>query len=81
MSSSAGESQIAPPAVARRQEKAGQPMAMFEIFHEPAGLWRIRRSDGLVEGRFMDRVGAVRFVRRAYPGGNVLIVFRGAPAE
>jgi hypothetical protein len=56
-------------------------MARFEIFHEPAGLWRIRRSDGLVEGRVMDRAGAVRFVQRAYPSGNVMIVFRGSPAE
>jgi hypothetical protein len=56
-------------------------MATFEIFHEPAGLWWIRRSDGLVEGRFMDRAGAVRFVRRAYPGGNVMITFRNSPAE
>ena len=52
-------------------------MATFEIFHEPAGLWRIRRSDGLVEGRFLDRKGAIRFVRQQYPGENVMIVFRG----
>jgi len=52
-------------------------MAIFEIRHEPAGLWRIRRDDGLVEGRFLDRQGAIRFVRREYPGGNVMIVFRG----
>jgi hypothetical protein len=50
-------------------------MATFEIFHEPAGLWRVRRSDGLVEGRFLDRVGAIRFVRRQYPGADVRIVF------
>jgi hypothetical protein len=55
-------------------------MTTFEIFHEPAGLWRVRRSDGLVEGRFLDRKGAVRFVRRAFPGSGVMIVFRGAPA-
>ena len=55
-------------------------MATFEIFHEPAGLWRIRRSDGMVEGRFLDRTGAIRFVRRAYPDGNVMIVVRGPGA-
>jgi len=52
-------------------------MAIFEIFHEPAGLWRIRRSDGLVEGRFRDRQGAVRFARRENPGERVTILFRG----
>lgn len=55
-------------------------MVTFEIIHEPAGLWRVRRSDGLVEGRFLDRQGAVRFVRRAFPGSVVTIVFRGALA-
>jgi hypothetical protein len=52
-------------------------MTMFEIFHEPAGLWRVRRGDGLVEGRFLNRQDAVRFVRRACPANGVMIVFRG----
>jgi hypothetical protein len=65
-------------AVAQRKVER---MAVFEIFHEPAGLWRVRRNDGLVEGRFHDRRGALRFVRREFPGGNVMIVFRGALAE
>jgi hypothetical protein len=51
-------------------------MATFEIFHEPAGLWRIRRIDGLVEGRFVDRNGAIRFARRENRGGQVAILFR-----
>ena len=60
----------------RMREKV---MAMFEIFHEQAGLWRIRRNDGLVEGLFSDSQGAIRFVRRQYPGRNVTIVFRSPP--
>jgi hypothetical protein len=65
---------------AAAQGQRDSAMAIFEIFHEPAGLWRVRRSDGLVEGRFHDRRGAVRFVRREFPGSNVMIVFRGALA-
>ena len=50
---------------------------VFEIFHEPSGLWRICRSDGLVEGRFRDRRAAIRFARHQYPGNGVMIVFDG----
>ena len=50
-------------------------MAIFEIFHEPAGLWRVRRNDGLVGGRFRDSKDAVRFARRENPGRHVTIVF------
>jgi hypothetical protein len=55
----------------------GQILVVFEIFHEPSGLWRIRRSDGLVEGRFRDRRTAIRFARHQYPGDGVMIVFDG----
>jgi hypothetical protein len=52
-------------------------VVVFEIFHEPTGLWRMRRSDGLVEGRFRDRRAALRFARHQYPGDGVMIVFLG----
>ena len=52
-------------------------MVVFEIFHEPSGLWRIRRGDGLVEGRFRDQRDAIRFARHQYPGDGVMIVFSG----
>jgi len=50
---------------------------VFEILQETAGLWRISRSDGLVEGRFRDRRAALRFARHQYPGDGVMIVFLG----
>jgi len=37
----------------------------------------MRRSDGLVEGRFRDRRAALRFARHQYPGDGVMIVFLG----
>jgi len=52
-------------------------LVVFEIFHEPSGLWRIRRRDGLVEGRFKDQRTAIRFARHQYPGNAVMIVFDG----
>jgi len=52
-------------------------LVVFEIFHEPCGLWRICRSDGLVEGRFRNRRAAIRFGRHQYPGEGVMIVFGG----
>ena len=48
-------------------------MVVFEIFHEPSGLWRIRRTDGLVEGCFKDQRTAIRFARHQYP--DAMIVF------
>ena len=48
-------------------------MPVFEILHEPGGLWRARRRDGLVEGRFRDRRDAVRFARREQPAAVILI--------
>jgi hypothetical protein len=50
-------------------------MSVFEIKHEAGGLWRARRKDGLVEGRFRDREGAVRFARREQPGRQGVILF------
>lgn len=55
----------------------GQDLVVFEIFHEPSGLWRICRSDGQVEGRFRDRRAAIRFVRHQYSGEGVMIVLDG----
>ena len=52
-------------------------LVVFEIFHEPCGLWRICRADGLVQGRFRDRRSAIRFARHQYPGDGVMIVFEG----
>lgn len=52
-------------------------MVIFEIFHEPCGLWRICRDDGLVEGRFRNQRAAIRFARHQYPGNGVMIVFDG----
>ena len=52
-------------------------VVIFEIFYEPCGLWRISRSDGLVEGRFRGRRSAIRFARHQYPGNAVMIVFDG----
>ncbi len=39
-------------------------MSAFDIFRDPTGCWHARRRDGLVEGWFADRLGAVRFARR-----------------
>jgi hypothetical protein len=50
-------------------------LIVFEIFHEPSGLWCICRSDGLVEGRFRDRRAAIRFARHQYPGEGVMVLF------
>jgi hypothetical protein len=52
-------------------------LIVFEIFREPCGLWRICRSDGLVEGRFVKRRDAIRFARHQYPGEGVMILFNG----
>jgi len=52
-------------------------LVVFEIFHEPSGLWRIRRSDGLVEGRFRDQRIAIQFARHHYPSDGVMIVVAG----
>jgi hypothetical protein len=52
-------------------------VVIFEIFHEPCGLWRICRDDGLVEGRFRNQRAAIRFARHQYPGNGVMIVFDG----
>lgn len=38
-------------------------MAGFEIVREGARRWRVRRSDGLVEGIFIDHRAALGFVR------------------
>jgi len=51
-------------------------LVVFEIFRETQTLWRIRRSDGLVEGCFRNRRAAIRFARHQYPGQGVMIVFR-----
>jgi hypothetical protein len=52
-------------------------LVVFEIFHEAQDLWRIRRSDGLVEGCFRNRRAAIRFARHQYPGHGVMIVILG----
>jgi len=49
------------------------PMYVFEIFRDPSGRWRARRSDGLVDGLFVDQLSAVRFARRENPLGAVLL--------
>ncbi|MDB5734208.1 MAG: hypothetical protein JWP16_2639 [Alphaproteobacteria bacterium] len=51
-------------------------MPVFEILQEAGGLWRARRRDGLVEGRFRDREGAVRFARREQADRQAVILFR-----
>jgi hypothetical protein len=48
-------------------------MAIFEVFRDSRGRWRARRSDGLVEGLFVDRHSAVRFARRENPGAPLLL--------
>ena len=48
-------------------------MAIFEVFRDTRGRWRARRSDGLVEGLFLDQLSAVRFARRENPGGQLLL--------
>jgi hypothetical protein len=48
-------------------------MATFEVFRDGRGRWRARRSDGLVEGLFLDQLSAVRFARRENPGGALLL--------
>jgi hypothetical protein len=48
-------------------------MATFEVFRDTRGRWRARRSDGLVEGLFLDQLSAVRFARRENPGGPLLL--------
>ncbi|HWY66485.1 MAG TPA: hypothetical protein VNX61_14830 [Rhizomicrobium sp.] len=46
---------------------------VFEIFRDGRGRWRARRSDGLVDGLFVDQISAVRFARRESPDGRLLI--------
>jgi len=48
-------------------------MAIFEVFRDTRGRWRARRSDGLVEGLFLDQLSAVRFARRENPGAPFLL--------
>jgi len=45
----------------------------FEIFPDRHGRWRVRCSDGLVDGLFVDQLSAVRFARRESPNGRILI--------
>ena len=49
------------------------PMYVFEIFRDRRGRWRARRSDGLIDGLFVDQLSAVRFARRENPFGAVLL--------
>lgn len=46
---------------------------VFEVFRDPRGRWRARRSDGLVDGLFVDQLSAVRFARRENPFGPLLL--------
>ena len=48
-------------------------MHVFEVFRDPRGRWRARRSDGLVDGLFVDQLSAVRFARRESPAGMLLL--------
>ena len=48
-------------------------MHVFEIFRDARGRWRARRSDGLVDGLFVDQLSAVRFARRENPMGTLLL--------
>lgn len=48
-------------------------MHVFEIFRDRRGRWRARRSDGLVDGLFVDQLSAMRFARRENPHGAVLL--------
>ena len=52
----------------------------FEIFQDGRGRWRARRSDGLVDGLFVDQLSAVRFARRECPQGGIVIRNRPATA-
>jgi hypothetical protein len=49
------------------------PTYFFEVFRETHGRWRARRSDGLVDGLFLDQLSAVRFARRENPGGQLVL--------
>jgi hypothetical protein len=48
-------------------------MYVFEVFRDPRGRWRARRSDGLVDGLFIDQLSAVRFARRENPSGRLVL--------
>lgn len=54
-------------------------MAVFEIFCEEKGLWRVCRSDGLVEGMFRDRKGALRFAKSESLNNDAMIRFHTGP--
>jgi len=45
----------------------------FEVFRDARGRWRARRSDGLVDGLFVDQLSAVRFARRENPDGQLVL--------
>lgn len=45
----------------------------FEVFPARNGRWRVRRSDGLVDGLFVDQLSAIRFARRESPNGQILL--------
>ena len=49
------------------------PRYVFEVFPGRHGLWRVRRSDGLVEGLFVDQLSAIRFARRECPDGQLFL--------
>jgi len=48
-------------------------MHVFEIFRDARGRWRARRSDGLVDGLFVDQLSAVRLARRENPFGPLVL--------
>jgi hypothetical protein len=48
-------------------------MHTYEIFRAHHGLWRARRSDGLVDGLFVDKRSALRFARREVPACSILL--------
>lgn len=49
------------------------PAYFFEVFPGRNGRWRVRRSDGLVDGLFVDQLSAIRFARRECPNVQVLL--------
>ena len=47
-----------------RFESASARKAVFRVFRDEAGHWRVSSDDGMCGGTFFDREAAIRFARR-----------------
>ncbi|MGO8915833.1 MAG: hypothetical protein ACLQJR_07995 [Stellaceae bacterium] len=71
------------PARAMPQARAATPSwfrstaarrAVFRVWRDERGLWRVEGSDGMTGGAFFERAAALRFARRESTGVPMLVL-------